>query len=80
MYDFSEALKKLREGKRVRRVGWAGTEMWVLLIPAKSWSWTMTFLTYVHPLPWIALRTADGDFVPWVPSHADILSEDWIDT
>lgn len=79
-YDFAEALTRLKQGDRVRRKGWAGTEMWVLLIPARSWNWTVTLLTSVHPLPWLALRTADGDFVPWVPAHADILADDWQDS
>jgi len=29
-------------------------------------------------LSWIGLKTADDGFVPWLASHADLLSDDWM--
>lgn len=28
-------------------------------------------------LPWIGMKTADNNFVPWLASQTDILAEDW---
>ena len=36
MNDFGQALTWLREGKKVRRSGWNGKGMWVVLMPALS--------------------------------------------
>lgn len=27
--------------------------------------------------PYVMMRTAEGDFVPWVCSHSDLLADDW---
>lgn len=27
--------------------------------------------------PYVMMRTAQGDFVPWLASQSDILAEDW---
>ncbi|MBV4450158.1 DUF2829 domain-containing protein [Clostridium tyrobutyricum] len=29
------------------------------------------------PQEFIAMRTADGNFVPWQPSQTDVLATDW---
>lgn len=28
-------------------------------------------------LPYLVMRTAQGDFVPWLASQTDILADDW---
>ena len=67
--DFSWALRALKAGDRMRRTGWNGKGMWVELQRPDVYS-KMT-------LPYIYMRTAQGDLVPWLASQTDILSEDW---
>ena len=67
--DFSQALKLLKDGKRVFRVGWNGKGMWLELQRPDANS-KMT-------LPYVYLRTADRQYVPWLASQTDMLAEDW---
>lgn len=87
--SFSQALLALKNGYRVRRAGWNGKGMWLTLSPGgmvsaeKFWApnnreWAMKQLNkqaYVHP--YITMKTADDQIVPWVASQTDILGEDW---
>lgn len=67
--NFGQALEALRLGLWVSRAGWNGKGMWLALqVPDEHSKMT---------LPYIYMRTATGDFVPWLPSQTDILSEDW---
>lgn len=67
--DFSRALKQIKLGRRVRRSGWNGKGMWIMLqTPAPSGGMT---------LPYIYMRTVQGDLVPWLASQTDILADDW---
>lgn len=82
-FDFSEALKKLKEGKKVARKGWNGKGLWACLVPNDQWG-----IGYDVPFddgktgngkrPWLALKDVDNNFGPWVPSTSDILAEDWV--
>jgi hypothetical protein len=67
---FSEALEQLRDGRKVARRGWNGKDMWVALQKPDEHS-KMT-------LPYLYMFTATGDLVPWVVSHTDLLSNDWM--
>jgi hypothetical protein len=69
--DFSTALCAVRasEGYRLARRGWNGKNMWI----AMRWPNDREKMT----LPYLYLRTADGDFVPWLASQADLFAEDW---
>ncbi len=69
MMNFGNALELLKAGQRVHRSGWNGKDMWLKLQERGKHS-KMT-------LPYIYMRTAQGDLVPWLASQTDILSEDW---
>jgi hypothetical protein len=73
--DFSEALGALKYGERVRRVGWNGRGMFLFIVE----SWTYTDGKHDnHPnAPFIAMKTATGEVVPWLASQTDLLAEDW---
>lgn len=63
------AVKHLWNGDRVRRSGWNGKNMYVeLQTPDKDSKMT---------LPYVYLRTAQGDLVPWLCSQTDLLATDW---
>lgn len=85
--DFSDALRKLKEGKKITRDGWNGAGQWVvgqsgypdgIAINANTAKATgMPEGTIAVFRPYLMLRTSDGDFVPWVASQSDLFGEDW---
>lgn len=67
--NFGLALASLRAGRRMYRTGWNGTGMYIeLQVPDEHSKMT---------LPYIFMRTADGNLVPWLASQTDLLAEDW---
>lgn len=67
--DFGAALAALREGKHVARTGWNGRGMWLgLQLPDGTSKMTA---------PYIFMRTATGELVPWLASQTDMLATDW---
>jgi hypothetical protein len=70
MFDFGCAINCLKNGHIVARKGWNGKGMWLALqIP--DYNSKMS-------LPYIYMKTADNNYVPWLASQTDVLSEDWI--
>jgi len=69
--DIGWAVRQMRLGFRVRRSGWNGKGMWLMLQTPDAHS-KMT-------LPYIYIRTAGetGDLVPWLCSQTDLLADDW---
>ena len=63
---FGDAITALKLGKRVAREGWGGK--WLAIQPPDANS----------KMPYIYMKTADDNRSPWLASHADILSEDWL--
>jgi len=70
-FDFGIAIDALRGGRRVSRKGWNGKGMWLALQTPDDMS--------KMSLPYIFMRTAQGDQVPWVASQTDILARDWVE-
>lgn len=67
--DFGQAIKALKEGKKVSRYGWNGKGMWLgLQIPDANSK---------MGLPYIYMSTVTGQLVPWLASQTDVLAEDW---
>lgn len=71
VYDFGGALRELRAGKRMQRKGWNGKGMYIELQTPTDKS-KMT-------LPYLYMRTADAQLVPWLASQTDLLSMDWVE-
>lgn len=72
-FDFGFALEALRQGKRVRRKGWNGKNMWLRIVKPE----TTVFDNGMENLPYIEMKTADDKLVPWLASQTDMLAEDW---
>jgi len=91
--NFGQAIEALKEGKKVSRDGWNGKGMWLYLVPANGYPaqtdaakeyWrgkggnTQDAPVPVVPYgPYIAMKTAQENVVPWLASQTDVLAEDW---
>lgn len=84
LFDFSEALNLLKAGNRVARNGWNGKGMFLYYVSegrypvkmeaAKSLADEDGLVSYGA---YIAMKTAQGNVVPWLASQTDLLSNDW---
>ena len=75
---FGLAIEALKKDQRVARAGWNGKGMWLEYIEPKYYDiFSFTEANNYPLLPFIAMKTADNKFVPWVASQTDILAEDW---
>lgn len=87
MMDFGQALRLVKEGKKIFRHGWNGANMFAVYqkaypqgIPANKQTaeaWGMEEGELFKVRPYLQLRTAQGDHAMWTPSTSDILAEDW---
>ena len=71
MSDIGWAVKQMRDGARVRRMGWNGKGMDLHLEDG------LGDLHQSHRLPFVVIHTADDKFVPWLCSQTDLLATDW---
>jgi hypothetical protein len=86
--DFGAVLNALKAGGRAARDGWNGKGMWIALqpgypqgVPANANSAKAFHVNEGDTIvirPYLAMRTVDGEYVPWVASQTDILAEDWV--
>jgi hypothetical protein len=77
--DFGAAIRRLKRGQRVARVGWNGKGMWLTLFHVSSAIYSAGDGTHYSVLPCIAMKTADGKLCPgWLASQTDMLAEDWM--
>jgi len=84
--NFGDALALLKVGKQVAREGWNGKNMYLYLVPGHMFAVDkarppldkLASTATVSYRSHIDMRTAQGDFVPWVASQTDLLAEDWV--
>ena len=76
--DFGWALLALKQGQRVAREGWNGKGQWVMLtITPPTTSIEVAGERYAFA-PYVQLKNAQGEIVPWQPSQGDMLADDWM--
>lgn len=85
--DFSAALKLVKECWKISREGWNGKGMYVVFqrgypngIAINKNTAEATGEpegTMMVFRPYLMMKTADGEFVPWVASQTDLLAMDW---
>jgi len=79
---FGDALSLLKCGEIVNRSGWNGKGMFLYYVPANDYP-SITDAAKKHfgdTVPYrdyIAIRSVNGEVVPWVASQSDILANDW---
>jgi hypothetical protein len=68
-YTIGWAVKELHDGQRVCRSGWNDKGMYLeLQVPDEHSKMS---------LPYVYMKTAQGDLVPWLCSQTDLLASDW---
>ena len=68
--DIGWAVEQMRLGHQVTREGWNGKNQCIeLQVPDEHSKMT---------LPYVFIRTVQGDLVPWLCSQTDLLSTDWL--
>ena len=67
--NFGSAIEALKSGDKVARASWNGKGMWLELQVPDAHS--------KMSLPYIYMKTACGNNVPWLASQTDMLSDDW---
>lgn len=92
--DFGDAIRALKRGYRVARIGWNGKGMWLslsgeldgTLVPANR-LWSQHNKSFAETecdgwatvLPCITMKTADDKILMgWLASQSDMLAEDWV--
>ena len=81
--NFGQALEAMKDGFSVARHGWNGKGMFLYHVPAAIYK-TQTqvakdvFGEEVEYSAYIAMKTAQGNVVPWLASQTDVLAEDWV--
>lgn len=80
--NFGQAIVALKLGQAVARSGWNGKGMFLYYVPAASY-YAQTEIAkqrFGNTVPYgayIAMKTAQGNVVPWLASQTDVLAEDW---
>ena len=84
MMNFGQAIEALKNGKKVARVGWNGKDMFLYYVPVGAYAPCTEIVAslvnengLVEYGAYIAMKTAQGNVVPWLPSQTDMLAEDW---
>jgi hypothetical protein len=80
---FGFAIEAMRAGLKLAREGWNGKGMFVFYVPpGRNQPTTMAAREFfgggmVPYREYIAMKTVDGEVVPWLASQTDMLAEDW---
>lgn len=73
--DFGDALKLLKKGEAITRLGWNGKGLWLELSgPGVNPDITVPFVVLCYPDE----VDGRGACVPWAPSQTDMLADDWV--
>lgn len=80
-FGFGEAIKHLKRGYKMSRKGWNGKEQYLVYVEP----WDNRFYKVIEKedmpgtlYPYLAMKTNDNAFVPWLASQSDMLAEDWM--
>lgn len=80
---FGYAIEAAKKGHKIARMGWNGKGMFLYYVPANSYP-AQTEAAKSHfgaEVPYgayLAMKTAQGNVVPWLASQTDVLAEDWV--
>ena len=79
--NFGQAIEAMENGSKVARAGWNGKGMWLRYIGPQDWQFDLPNITETEmdceQYGFLAMKTADNKFVPWLASQTDMLAKDW---
>lgn len=76
LVDFSEALRAVKDGRAIQRIGWNGTGLKVKAqIPDAHSKMSLPYLYIEYPKDHKIYPSAK---CPWLASQTDIMSNDWV--
>lgn len=78
--SFGLAVEAVKKGKKIARAGWNGKGMFLIYIfPYINDQYTIIEKSGIVGTlsPYLAMKTADNQLVPWLASQTDILADDW---
>lgn len=76
-HGFGYILHDLKEGAKIRRIGWNNTEAFLKLqVPDENSKMTVPYIYIEYPVG--SKAYPDGMRCPWLASQTDILAEDWV--
>lgn len=78
-WGFGQALEMLKLGKKLQRAGWNGKGMYLFHVTGNCWDFTtcVSGVDNLETAPFICMKTANDELVPWLASQTDILASDW---
>lgn len=83
--DFGTAIEAMKAKWKVAREGWNGKGMFLYYVPAGAYAPCTDIAKsivnkdgLVEYGAYIAMKTAQGNVVPWLASQTDMLAEDWM--
>ena len=77
--DFGWALRQLKEGRKVCRLGWNGKGIYIeLQRPDEHSKMTQPYICIVTTGLQSDNPDAPRGVVPWIASQTDMLAEDWM--
>jgi hypothetical protein len=87
-FGFGDALRHLKNGRKVMREGWNGKGMFVVYqkgypngIPCNAQTanaWGMNEGDLFRCEPYLQIKMVNGSHAMWVPSINDVLATDWV--
>ena len=81
--SFGLAIEAAKQGKKIARAGWNGKGMFLYYVPAAAYPPSTEVAKEAfggENVPYgayIAMKTAQGNVVPWLASQTDMLADDW---
>lgn len=81
--NFGLAIEAAKMGKKIARDGWNGKGMFLYHVPAAAYPPSTEVAKEAFcgsDVPYgayIAMKTAQGNVVPWLASQTDMLADDW---
>ena len=81
--SFGLAIEAAKKGKKIARAGWNGKGMFLYHVPAAAYPPCTDVAKEAfggEDVPYgayIAMKTAQGNVVPWLASQTDMLADDW---
>ena len=78
--NFSLALQEVKDGEKIAREGWNAQNQFVYFVPAAAYTDVAKKEFGGEDVPYgayLAIKTVQGNVVPWLASQTDLLAEDW---